>query len=405
MGKLQDYFIFTLETFSHRRLRSFLTVLGIFIGIAAVVTLITLAQGFEAAINDQFAMMGENKVMIMPGSMTSAAGLSSMMTRELTDHDLDTVKSVPLIDKAAGMSAKLAQVKMGDQVINTFVSGLPTDWNILTMYTGVTIDKGRYFKPTDKYKVGVGWLYTQDTYIKKPLKIGDKIEINGYTFEVIALVSKIGNPSDDANIYITLDDVKTVFNSTGGYMVILAQTKMGADTAKVAEQVKTALRKDKGEKAGEETFEVQTMDDLKRVYSSIIGVVEFVVIGVAAISLIVGGIGIMNSMYTAILERTRDIGIMKAIGARNSDIVMIFLIEAGMFGLVGGLLGIAGGLGLAKLVEFYALQMGVTLLKVSFEPWLIIGALAFSFIIGVISGLVPALKAAKMSPVDALRYE
>jgi putative ABC transport system permease protein len=380
-------------------------VLGIFIGIAAVVTLITLAQGFEAAINDQFAMMGENKVMVLPGSLTSAAGMTSIMTRELTDKDLDVVKSVPLIDKAAGMSTRMALVKIGDEVKNTFVTGLPTDWNILTMYSGVTLEKGRYFKSTDKYKVGVGWLYTQDTFVKKPVKVGDKIIVNGFTLEVIGIVSKIGNPSDDSQIYIPLDSAKEILNSTGGYMIILAQTKMGADTAKVAEQVKEALRKDKGEKTGEETFDVQTIDDLKRAYSSIIGLVEFVVIGIAAISLIVGGIGIMNSMYTSVLERTRDIGIMKAIGARNSDIVMIFLIEAGMFGLVGGALGVAGGLGLAKLVEFYAIQTGVTLLKVSFQPVLIIGALMFSFLIGVISGVVPAFKAASLNPVEALRYE
>ena len=404
MATLEDYFEFTFETFSHRKLRSFLTVLGIFIGIAAVVTLVSLAQGFEQAVNDQFAMMGENKIMILPGSITSAAGLTNILTRELSEKDLEAVKDTPFIEKVGSMSTKFARIKVGEDISYQFVIGVPTDLNILVLFSGVDIENGRYFRSSDKYKVGVGWLYTQEDFVKKPVRIGDKIEVDNYTLEVVGTVSKIGSPEDDAQVYIPLDTIREMFGNSG-YMVILAQTSMGADPQVVAEQIKERLRKVNDQKPGEETFDVQTTEDLRRAYTSIIGLVEFVVIGIAAISLIVGGIGIMNSMYTAVLERTRDIGIMKAIGARNSDIMVIFLIESGMFGLVGGMLGVAGGIGLAKLVEFYAVQSGVTLLKVTLQPLVIFGALAFSFIIGVISGAVPARKAASLNPVDALRYE
>jgi len=130
-----------------------------------------------------------------------------------------------------------------------------------------------------------------------------------------------------------------------------------------------------------------------------------VLIGIATISLLVGGIGIMNTMYTAVLERTREIGIMKAVGAKNQDIMLIFLLESGTLGLIGGTIGVVLGIGLAKGVEIMAEYGGFGLLKASMSPSLILGALAFSFVVGSISGLLPARRASQLQPVEALRYE
>jgi len=399
----EDYTKLAFQSFRHRKLRTFLTVLGIFIGIAAVVTLVSLAQGFEEAINDQFEMMGEDKIMILPGSGFS--GYTGLASKEITEHELDLITTIPGVENAGGMIAKLAKINVKGQVRYTFVIGVPTDWNILTAYSGITLERGKYFKPNDKYKVGLGWLYANGNFLDKYAGIGDKIDINGYTFEVIGILGKIGSPTDDEQIYIPLDTAREVLNTPTGYYTILVKTKEGWDTTKVAEEIKAKMRKDRGLKPGEENFEVQTMEDLRKVYTSLIAVVEFVVIGIAAVSIVVGGIGIMNSIYTSVLERTREIGVMKAIGARNSDIMFVFLIEAGMLGLVGGILGVAAGLAASKAVEWYALQMNVSLLKVTLQPAIIIGALLFSFLIGVVSGIVPAKNAAELRPIEALRYE
>jgi putative ABC transport system permease protein len=128
-----------------------------------------------------------------------------------------------------------------------------------------------------------------------------------------------------------------------------------------------------------------------------------VLVGIAAISLLVGGIGIMNTMYTSVVERTREIGIMKSVGARNSAILIIFLIESGLLGLLGGAIGVLAGLGLSKIAEVVAFQYGVESLQAYMGAPLIIGALAFAFIIGSLSGTLPARQAAMLSPVDALR--
>ncbi len=151
---------------------------------------------------------------------------------------------------------------------------------------------------------------------------------------------------------------------------------------------------------------VQTFEQVMKSFQTIFGMVQAVVIGIVAISLLVGGIGITNTMYTSVLERTRDIGIMKAVGARNSDILKLFMIESGMLGLVGGAVGIMIGVGLSKAVEITISKLyNFVYLKASFPWYLILGALAFSFLVGSISGVMPARQAAKMKPVDALRYE
>ena len=137
-----------------------------------------------------------------------------------------------------------------------------------------------------------------------------------------------------------------------------------------------------------------------------LSIVQAVLVGIAAISLLVGGIGIMNTMYTSVLERTREIGIMKSIGATQKDILTLFLLESGMLGLVGGLIGVLIGVGIGEMVSYIARErLGSDLLQAQFGFWLVFGALLFSFLIGMISGFFPALAASKKQPVEALRYE
>lgn len=155
----------------------------------------------------------------------------------------------------------------------------------------------------------------------------------------------------------------------------------------------------------EPSFSVLTNEEVSGIVNNIMGVIQIAVVGFASIAIIVGGIGIMNTMYTSVHERTREIGILKAVGARNSTITAIFLIESGVIGLVGGTGGVILGLGLSKLIEFSTRNSSIYFLKSSISPSLVIFGLAFSFLIGCISGFLPARGASKLKPVDALRYE
>ena len=186
----------------------------------------------------------------------------------------------------------------------------------------------------------------------------------------------------------------------------MQKPKTGFDVTSVADGIERKLLQIKNEKQDQETFIVQTSEQLLTSFTNIFNIVQGVLVGIAAISLLVGGIGIMNTMYTSVLERTKEIGTMKAVGAKNSDILQIFLFESGLLGLVGGAIGVAMGVGLGKGVQYIATAaLGTNLLQASITFPLIAGALAFSFIIGSLSGILPALQAARLKPADALRYE
>jgi putative ABC transport system permease protein len=202
------------------------------------------------------------------------------------------------------------------------------------------------------------------------------------------------------------NDVKEVFGIKDEYSIIVVQVRDINQINDVAEKIKEVMRKDRDEKKGQEDFSVQTPEQAISSVKTILNIINAIVIGIAAISLIVGGIGIMNTMYTSVLERTREIGIMKAIGARNRDVLLIFLIESGLLGLVGGAIGIGIGFSIGKIVEYAAgVYLGTTLLRAVFPIELILGSLAFSFFIGMLSGVLPAFQASRLKPVEALRYE
>jgi putative ABC transport system permease protein len=205
-------------------------------------------------------------------------------------------------------------------------------------------------------------------------------------------------------VRIPIDEARTLFDrEKDEFTTIFVKVDAGEDPAEVAELIKKAMRRDHNVKEGEEDFTVTTSLQLVQGFNNILNIVQIVLIGIAAISLFVGGIGIMNTMYTSVLQRRKEIGIMKSIGAKNRDILAIFLLESGLLGIIGGIIGVTLGLMLSKAVEIAAASMGVDLLKAYVSLPLIVSALIFSFLIGAVSGMMPALQASKLQPVDALR--
>ncbi len=402
---ISDYFRFALSNIKRNEVRSLLTLAGIVIGIAAVVSLISLGQGLQEAVNEQFELMGTNTIMVMSGSgLTGMAGAAT----PLTQSDLEVIRKVKGVDLAGGFISKIAKIEFNDEIKYSWVSGFPQDESrrIIEDMGGYSIEKGRDLKEADKYKTVVGCMLANADVFEKEVNIGDKVKIEGQTFKVVGSYEPIGNPDDDSALGIPLETAREVFDEPDELMVIMARSKDGYTTDDVAEDIKEKLRKDRGQKEGEEDFTVQTSEQLKETAGVVLDVINYVLIGIAAISLLVGGVGIMNTMYTSVLERTREIGVMKAIGAKDSDIMVVFLIESGILGLVGGIIGCSIGIGLSKSVEILATEeLNTTLLTAYIAPEFIIGALMFSFIVGCISGILPARQASQLKPVDALRYE
>lgn len=400
---IKDYFIFSLKSLKSRKLRTFLTMLGIFIGIAAVVSLISVGQGLQKAITEQFEAMGTNKIMVMPKGGFFGIGASAT----IDENDLKVIKSARGIKDAGGFLQRVGKISYGSENKYTWVAGIPTDETkkIIFDTSNFKIAEGRDIKKGDAYKAVAGVRFSKGEIFDKKVNVGDKVEIEGYKFDIVGRMEPIGNPDDDSTLIIPLDTANDIFDAGNQFSVIIAEVVKSENVGSTADSLERTLRRHRDVPEGEEDFSITTFEEFMDTFGSVFAIVQGVLIGIAAISLIVGGVGIMNTMYTAVLQRTNEIGVMKAIGARNKDILLLFLIESGFLGLVGGAVGILIGMGLSKLIEIAAAQANFGILQAHFPWYLIVGALAFSFIIGSIAGVWPARQASRLKPVDALRYE
>ncbi|VVB82043.1 MacB-like periplasmic core domain protein [uncultured archaeon] len=402
---IKDYAKIALKNLRKRKLRSWLTIIGIVISIAVIFILISLSLGLREAINEQFQILGADKLFIIPKGM--AGGIGSGSAGELTTTDVDVIEKIQGVEDLSYVTAGNAQIEFSKQKKYFAVVGLPLDkFQLYIDSANLKMDEGKYLQEGDVKKVMLGYNYKYNNIFNKPIKTGDNILINGEEFKVIGVVGQIGNPADDANIYISITDFKILFNSGNRVDQIIVQVNDQKNIQEISDRINSKLIKSHGETEKTKDFYISTPEELLSSFDSILNIITVFLVGVATISLLVGGIGIANTMYTSVIERTKEIGTMKAVGAKNSDVLSIFLFESGFLGLIGGVIGVVLGFLVSKGVEFIAVtQLDTTLLKAAIPSYLIVGCLGFAFIIGAVSGTLPAFKASKLRPVDALRYE
>jgi putative ABC transport system permease protein len=406
---IRDYFRIATRSLRRRRLRSWLTMIGIFIGIAAVVGLISLGQGMQKAIEEQFFQLGADKVSVSAKGFNTGPPGSNNDVR-LTTDDVDVVRRAQGVDIAAVRLVEPITVEFNDVIKYPYVVSMPEDPEERAMVTEIAnvqdddLLAGRNIDARDTWKALIGEPWTEPRFDGAGLSVGDKVKVNGITVDIVGIFKRTGNPIVDGVFVMNEEQVRDLIDDEDKVGVIAAKASPGYTTTQIAESITKDLRRSRGVDEGKEDFEVQTSEDLQETFGTVLGIVTAVLVGIAAVSLLVGGIGIMNTMYTSVLERNKEIGIMKAIGGRNEDILFIFLIESGMLGLVGGLIGVLLGMGLSKLVEVIAtIALGTVLIQAYFPWYLILGALVFSFGIGALAGTYPAYQASKLQPVEALR--
>lgn len=402
---LKDYFTIAVNGIKTRRARSLLTIIGIFIGITAIISLISIGQGMQNAITQEFEEIGTNRIIITAGGAQFGPMGGSLATSILTEKDVDVVKRVRGVKTTIGMLTQTKRAEYKNELEYSFIYGIPTDTESTRAIEEVglfEIEKGREFKSNDKYKVILGNIVANEFFDNKKVSIGDKLLIDNNKFEVIGIQKKIGTGVHDLVIRIPLSVARELFNVPEEISTIFVTTGDGFTPMEVAERIEKELRDYRDVDEGEEDFSVQTAEQSISQLNSILDIIQIVLVGIASISLIVGSIGIMNTMYTAIMERRREIGIMKAVGARNSDILKLFLVESGILGLIGGVVGVIIGLGFSKSAEIIANLMGVTIFKAYISAPLILGALTFSFVVGAVSGVLPAYQASQLKPIEAL---
>ncbi len=390
-----DYLVLAFRSIKHKSTRSYLTIVGILIGVAAIVALISMTQGLSESVAAEFEAAGTDTISVMSG-----AGMQGMMGGGTLDQDLvSDVESVRGVRTVEYFLMDMVEVEFRGETATTFVWG--SSPGLLDEIPQFDIVEGRPLREMDSGNAVIGDTVYPEVF-DSVVNMRDNLVIKEENYRVVGRLDRIGSPSDDQSVVITLDDAQDLFGKEDEISMMYVLVESGFDVSEVAQDIEDTL----SDELDDDEFAVETMEQLLEAVNNILAMVQALFVGVASIALLVGGVGIMNTMYTSVLEKTREIGIMKAVGARNSNVLTVFMFESGLLGLAGGVLGVTLGLSIAKGVEYVVQQyFALDMLRVSLSPVLIIGALTFSFLLGTISGILPAKRAANMNPVDALRDE
>jgi len=405
---LTDSFILAFKNLKHRGVRSWLTLLGIFIGITAVVSLISLGNGLQIAVGSQFGISQTETVTVQATGAAAHGGgpPGTGVITPLTIKDLDAIRKLGSVDLAIRRNIASGKAEFNDIVIFGMATNIPSGEERDYFYEQINAEAevGRLLKDDDRKKVFLGYnFYVDNVGFEKKVIPGKEILINDHEFEVVGILKKQGSFIFDNIVYMNDVDSKEIFDYGDDVDIIVAKPTDPKEMQRTKEDIEKLLRKRRDVKLNEEDFEVSTPETMLDTVNGILNGVKAFIVIIASISIFIGALGIVNTMTTSVLERKREIGIMKSIGARNEDIFLQFFIESSLLGLVGGIIGaifgtLIGILGTAGINSFIGAD-----LSPSINFGLIFFALMGSFIIGGVAGIVPALNAAKENPVDALR--
>jgi putative ABC transport system permease protein len=387
------------------KLRAALTMLGIIIGVLAVILGTAIGQGSRQQILERIQSLGSNSITVFPGQMRQGpVGGGQGSSIALKMKDVDAIReNCPTVSAVAPQLQRSAQVKYGNKNTNTtIVCTTPEFLGI----RGFSVAQGDFFSDRDvrsRRKVCVVGNTTAQTLFGDTAPVGKSLRIGGIVFKIVGLLAvkgsaMFGDPDDQIVIPVTTG-MTQVFGSDS-LSNIYAQTPKAEDATRAAEEITQALRKSHRLAANaEDDFSVRTQQEFMEMQNQSSQTLTFLLTGIAAVALLVGGIGIMNIMLVSVTERTREIGIRKAVGATGTNILLQFLIEAATLSVVGGLLGIAGGFGACALIT--ALAGFPTVIS---PLWVTI-SFGSAAGIGLFFGIYPAYKASQLDPIEALRYQ
>ncbi|MFD0769224.1 ABC transporter permease [Bacillus sp. CGMCC 1.60114] len=397
---LLDSIKIALSSILAHKLRSALTMLGIIIGVGSIITVVAIGQGGEAALKSQFAGAGNNTLQInFKSDDKDLFAMQSTQVPTFTQENLLRLKTIPEIAHVITTNSAMETLSMNEKNIGTQIYGITNDYfavNSVKVADGRKLNEGDFSQSNNV--IMVNEKAAQD-FFKDSKAVGQILEIKGQPFQVIGVykaqddmlgfgMPEVLMPLSFWPVLFGTDDVQSV-------------TLQAKDVSKLELAGKKAVNLLNDTKSPDlkGKYEVFNLEEIQKSISKVTSIMTMIIGGIASISLLVGGIGVMNIMLVSVTERTREIGVRKALGATRGKILLQFLIEAMMLTLLGGMIGIGLGIGGAYIVSSYAKWPPLV------SGQVMIGGVLFSMTLGIIFGLIPANKAAKLDPIDALRYE
>ena len=393
-----DSFNLVIKNMKEKKARVFLTIAGIIIGIFTFTFFIFVSQGLQNAIYEQFSSLGTNILAVTPASQAMGAPTGE----GLTDTHLSKIKQVvrehiyiaPAIFynakfEYAGVKADATTLSYPDEYLSDVISDI-----------NIEVIEGRRLRPNDKSSITLGYKIAKEGFEDKEIKVGNSLKVGDKSFRVVGIAKEQGDLMIDTSIIMNFEDIKEI-SQQETYSMIRIKFQEGADLDYYIEAIEKKLNPNGDEKNIEVTSPMAIMEQLNQ----IIGLLSAIIGFISAIALVVGGINVMNTMYSSVIERTNEISVMKAMGATNQDIRNLFLIESSILGFIGGLIGFSLSFGLAKLLSFIIINYFNYNVPVYFGTILFIEILLTTIIITTLFGTYPAIRAAMVNPADNLRDE
>ncbi len=413
--KITKSALLAVNALRHSKLRSWLTIIGIVIGVAAVVSIVSIGDGLAQNVQSRLGGLGADIITISPGGGRAGGGFrgggggegqSTVSGKNLTKQDIQTVKSVDSIKVVGGSVSGNGEAYYLGESARVSVDGVdPLVWKDLTT---MQLFQGRSLGASDYNVVVVGSRIANRTF-KQPLIINRFIDINGKPFKIVGILKESGSGGDDRTLFVPINAARDTITDIGrdklSEITLKATSVDQVDAVLAAIDEKLMTARHVTDRAKD--YSIRSSKQIQENLASVTQTISLFLSAIAAVSLIVGAVGIANTMFTSVLEKTKEIGIMKAIGAKNRDILMIFLFTAALVGFTGGLLGI----GIGSIISLLIPKLGVRLLGLGggdvitvLSPWLLVDSLGLAVAIGMIAGVIPAYRASKLSPIEALRY-
>lgn len=393
---MYEYFRLSAKNLYQRKARTFLTLLGVVIGIMAVVSMVSIGSGMKSSLREQLEELGGDKIFILPRTSYGASAV------QLNDEDAVAIESVLGVAMVSPLYSITTTVEYRSEEKSVLVYGIEPEKAERTFsdVSGYELLAGRWLKKGDRGKVVLGYGVYDDTFATR-LNVGNSLWVKNERFEVVGVFRETGNRNRDYTLYTDLDQLRGIVGKEDEITMIIARAQEGTDIEGLRLKIEELMENRKGSK--KEIF-VATQKEILERAGSVFEVVQVVFGGLAAVSLIVGAIGISNTMLMNVTERVREIGVMKAVGAENSQVMKVFLTDSMLIGFTGGAIGVGLGYAISKVINFASeMYLGSGMLHTSVSPSLAVFALVFAVVVGVIAGLYPAYRAAREDPVEALR--